>query len=84
VNEAVNFGYQDKDGDGALNREEIVEWISPNIDQVSNFEAVHLFGITDKDKDGQLTKEEVLGEHELWVGSEATDYGEMLMDRDEL
>lgn len=82
--ESSNFRFQDKNSDGALDKEEVVAWVSPNIDEIVREETEHLLGETDKDKDGQLTKEEILDEHELWVGSEATEYGEMLLDKDEL
>lgn len=82
--ESANFRFQDKNSDGALDKEEVVEWVSPNIDAVVREETEHLLSETDKDKDGQLTKQEILDEYELWVGSEATDYGDMLLDKDEL
>ena len=80
VGEKENFKYNDGDGDGSLDKAEIKRWVSPDLDKVAGEEAAHLMEETDKDKDGQLTKEEVKDRHELWVGSEATDYGDMLHD----
>lgn len=51
-------------------------------------EVHHLFAATDSDHDDHLSYDEIVDNHELWVGSEATDYGDHLQDimelRDEL
>lgn len=60
-----------------------MKWVSPDLAAVAGEEAAHLMEETDKNKDGQLTVEEVKEEHELWVGSEITDYGDLL-EHDEL
>merc|ERR1712210_257942 len=57
----------DKNGDSSLNNEEIAT------DEVD-----HLFSGADEDGNEQLTFEEVLNNHDLFVGSEATDYGDHL------
>lgn len=80
IAEQENFKFSDSDGDGTLNKEEVMKWVSPNLELLAEEEAGHLLEETDKNKDGQLTVEEVIAEHELWVGSEATDYGELLHD----
>lgn len=39
---------------------------------------LHLFAAADTDEDGLLSHAEVLDQHELFVGSEVTDYGDHL------
>lgn len=80
IAERENFKYNDLNKDGDFTREEIIKWVAPNLDQVSIDEADHLIQATDKNGDGFLSKDEIVEEHELWVGSEATDYGEFLRD----
>lgn len=83
IGEKENFKYNDADGDGSLNKQEIMKWVSPDLEKIASEEAAHLMGETDSNKDGELTVEEVKAEHELWVGSEITNYGDLL-DHDEL
>ena len=45
---------------------------------LSNSQVDHLFAGADEDMNEYLTFEEVIRNHELFVGSEATDYGEHL------
>jgi len=80
IAEKENFLYFDEDKDETLNKAEILKWVSPELEKVADEEAQHLMSETDKNKDGQLSAQEILDEHELWVGSEATGYG----DHDEL
>jgi len=54
------------------------------MEEVTTEEAEHLIAETDSNGDGKLSSDEILAQHELWVGSEATDYGNMLLDKDEL
>ncbi|THD20042.1 Reticulocalbin-1 [Fasciola hepatica] len=84
--EKANFKRYDKNGDGKLDKEELVNWVTPGFERTAVSEAEHLIMETDSDKDGQLSKDEILRQHELWVGSQATDYGRHLeqMPRDEL
>ncbi|CAL8106683.1 unnamed protein product [Calicophoron daubneyi] len=81
--ERENFKKYDKDGDGKLDREEMASWVAPGFRVTAASETNHLFSVTDKNNDNILTKEEILNQHEMWVGSEATDYGRRLQ-RDEL
>ena len=37
----------------------------------------------DNDDDGVLTKEEIVEKHDLFVGSQATDFGDILLRHDE-
>ncbi|CAH8639984.1 unnamed protein product [Schistosoma rodhaini] len=84
--ERENFKNYDINGDGKLDPNEMALWVTPGFDKTATDETEHLFNETDKDKDGSLTKEEVLNQHDLWVGSQATDYGRHLenLPKDEL
>jgi len=68
----------DKNGDNALSKEEIFAWIIPSNEDIAKDEVDHLFAGADEDMNEFLTFEEVIKHHELFVGSEATDYGEHL------
>merc|ERR1712113_624137 len=68
----------DKNGDNSLNKEEILEWIIPSNEDVAKEEVDHLFAGADADMDDVLKFEEIIKNHELFVGSEATDYGDHL------
>lgn len=46
-------------------------------------EARHLIYESDSDADEKLTKEEILNKYDLFVGSQATDFGEALARHDE-
>lgn len=46
--------------------------------EIAEEEVNHLFAASDDDHDNLLTFDEVLDKHEIFVGSEATDYGEHL------
>ena len=70
--------FRDTDHDGFLDIDEVKAWIiRPDFDH-SEAEAKHLVYESDEDKDGVLTKVEVLEKYELFVGSQATDFGEAL------
>ncbi len=68
----------DKDKDGLLDRAEMKSWLVPDIDQTAKEEMQHLFEEADVDKDDKLSFDEIVNEHQLFVGSEATNYGEHL------
>jgi Ca2+-binding EF-hand superfamily protein len=68
----------DKNGDSNMNTEEILAWIIPSNEEIATDEVDHLFSGADEDGNEQLTFEEVLNNHDLFVGSEATDYGDHL------
>jgi len=68
----------DKNGDNVLSKEEIIAWIIPSNEEIATDEVDHLFSGADEDVDGQLTFKEILNNHDLFVGSEATDYGDHL------
>ncbi|RZF32957.1 hypothetical protein LSTR_LSTR000827 [Laodelphax striatellus] len=68
----------DKDGNGVLNTSEILAWVVPSNDEIATEEVDHLFASSDDDQDNVLSFDEILENHEIFVGSEATDYGEHL------
>ncbi len=70
----------DKNKDGSLDDAEIINWVIPDNDEIATDEVNHLFAGADEDVDGLLSLEEILKNHELFVGSEATDYGEHLIN----
>lgn len=71
--------YRDKNKDGFMNRDEVRDWVMPDDYDHSKAEAKHLIYESDADKDGFLTKEEVVEKYDLFVGSQATDFGEYLL-----
>jgi len=68
----------DKDGDNLLSREEILAWIIPSNEDIAEEEVSHLFAGADNDHNDLLSFKEILDNHDLFVGSEATDYGDHL------
>merc|ERR1719348_2668246 len=68
----------DENGDNLLSKEEILAWIIPSNEDIATEEVNHLFAGADEDMNDYLTFEEIIKNHELFVGSEATDYGEHL------
>lgn len=83
-NERETFGsFRDKDKDGYMNHDEVRDWIIPPDFDHSEAEARHLVYEADTDADGKLSKEEILNKYDLFVGSQATDFGEALTRHDE-
>lgn len=83
-NERKQFAdFRDKNGDGKLDKTEVREWIIPENFDHARAEARHLIFESDRDKDGKLTKQEILDKYDLFVGSQATDFGEALARHDE-
>uniref|UniRef100_A0A3P8W1X1 Reticulocalbin 3, EF-hand calcium binding domain n=1 Tax=Cynoglossus semilaevis TaxID=244447 RepID=A0A3P8W1X1_CYNSE len=76
---------RDANKDGFLDAGEVANWILPGeVDHADN-EAKHLIHETDTDKDEKMTKKEILANWNMFVGSQATNYGEDLTRRhDEL
>lgn len=68
----------DKNKDGKLSREEVVNWLIPNNREMAETEADHLIDSADNNGDGKLSIQEIVSHHEVFVGSEATDFGEHL------
>ncbi|XP_051572727.1 reticulocalbin-1-like [Myxocyprinus asiaticus] len=77
--------FRDINKDGFLDASEVVQWILPGeVDHADN-EARHLIHETDKNNDDKITKKEILANWNMFVGSQATNYGEDLTKRhDEL
>jgi len=83
-NEREQFAnYRDKNKDGKMDTEEVKQWIIPPDFDHAEAEARHLVQESDVDGDGQLSKEEVVSKYDLFVGSQATDFGEALTRHDE-
>nr|XP_033778423.1 reticulocalbin-2 [Geotrypetes seraphini] len=70
----------DKDHDGTLNPQELLSWVTPNNQGIAQEEAFHLIEEIDKDGDKKLSEAEILENYELFLSSEATDYGRQLRD----
>uniref|UniRef100_A0A0B7A268 Reticulocalbin-3 n=1 Tax=Arion vulgaris TaxID=1028688 RepID=A0A0B7A268_9EUPU len=75
--------YRDKNKDGKMDKDEVMEWIIPHDYDHSRAEANHLIFESDENKDGVLSKEEILDKYDLFVGSQATDFGEALTRHEE-
>lgn len=77
--------WRDLDHDGKLNRDEVQRWTAPLDRNHSVAESQHLIRQSDIDKDGKLTLVEILNKFDMFVQSEATDYGDALVGQhDEL
>ncbi|KAF5403502.1 Reticulocalbin 3 EF-hand calcium binding domain [Paragonimus heterotremus] len=76
--------YRDLDHDGQMDRREIGEWIMPTGYDPVEAETQHLFYHADSDNDGVLTEAEILNRQDLFVSSQATNYGIELERREEL
>ncbi|XP_018422233.1 PREDICTED: calumenin-like isoform X2 [Nanorana parkeri] len=73
--------HRDLNKDGKLDHSEISHWIHPHEYDHADLEAKHLVYESDKDKDDKLTKNEILENWNMFVGSQATNYGEDLTRR---
>lgn len=58
-------------------------WIIPPDYNHADAEAKHLIYEADDNADKMLTKEEILNKYDVFVGSQATDFGEALVRHDE-
>ncbi|CAF1621920.1 unnamed protein product [Adineta ricciae] len=83
--ERENFRkYRDLDHDGKMNRKEVELWLMPTDYDNIQAETEHLFHEADTDQDDQLSKEEILEKHDVFVGSQATDWGAELRIHNDL
>jgi calumenin len=83
--EREQFGiYRDKNKDGRLDRDEIHQWILPQDYDHVEAETTHLMNHADTDHDKRLTMQEILDHYDVFVGSQATDFGEALNQHEEL
>ena len=75
--------HRDKDKNGKLDKQELGDWIIPEDFDHAEAESRHLIYESDANKDEMLTKAEILDQQDLFVGSQATDFGEYLVRHDE-
>ncbi|PAV86210.1 hypothetical protein WR25_26766 [Diploscapter pachys] len=68
----------DEDKDGLLKGDEVRKWLIPDVDSVAKIEAEHLMRGADTNQDDKLSIDEIVEAHKIFVGSEATNYGEDL------
>lgn len=71
---------RDTNGDGYLDFEEVKAWIMPDDYDHSVSESQHLIHEADVNRDGVLSRQEILDKYDLFVGSQATDFGAALHD----
>ncbi|XP_014259839.1 calumenin-B [Cimex lectularius] len=74
---------RDADGDGYITGDEVKSIIGPEDYDYAKAEAQHLIYEADRNDDKKLTKEEIIEKYDLFVGSQATDFGEALVRHDE-
>ncbi|EDW03881.1 reticulocalbin-2 [Drosophila grimshawi] len=70
----------DANGDGVLTGNEVISWIVPSNTVIADDEVDHLFVSTDEDHDDRLSYLEILNNYDIFVGSEATDYGDHIQN----
>ena len=75
--------HRDKDKDGRLNKEELGDWILPKDFDHAEAEAKHLIYEADSNQDKVLSKAEILDQQDLFVGSQATDFGDYFIRHEE-
>lgn len=68
---------------GFLDVEEVKNWVIPPDFDHAEAEARHLIYEADGDADEQLSKDEIMSKYDLFVGSQATDFGDALARHDE-
>jgi len=73
---------RDKNKDGKMDEAEVEDWILPPDYDHTEAEAKHLINQSDSDQDGKLSKAEILDKYDIFVGSQATDFGEELVRHD--
>ncbi|XP_057317704.1 calumenin-B-like isoform X2 [Hydractinia symbiolongicarpus] len=70
----------DLDKDGKLNVKEVELWKTPELFDRAKLEAKHLIQMADDDNDGRLSSKEIVLHHFVFVGSKATQSGQILHD----
>ena len=70
--------WRDTNGDGAIDKEELMLWIHPRDFDQHRAEADHLVRAADTDGDLRLSVAEVLDSYSLFVSRQATDFGQDL------
>lgn len=77
--EMENFArIRDKNSDGFMDESEVSDWLLPKETDFVTAEAKHLINQADSDRDGELTIDEIIHSHDVFVGSQATDFGSQL------
>lgn len=74
----------DRDGNGFLEKDELIYWIHPENSYNAVEEADHLIDMCDENDDAKLTADEIIEETDLWLESVGTEYGQSLRYMDEL
>ena len=74
----------DVEKDGYLHGLDVILWLSPENSEMAYDETMALFKICDVNDDGTLDFNEIIEESDMWVDSDATEYGEQLKYSDEL
>ena len=78
------FGTErDQDGDWFLSFQDVKQWIIHDDFDHSHGEAKQLIVKADVDGDSFLSQEEVLDHYDIFVGSSATQFGEVLSRHEE-
>ena len=76
---------RDLNKDGILDTEEFSYWVYPEGFHRPTSEVNFLFQQADMNLDDKLSRKEIVDKHDVFVGSSATDYGEILKrKKDEL
>lgn len=75
---------RDINRDGKLDEAEVKNWLMPIEYDHIEAEAQHLIDEADQNDDNMLTEEEVLADYDLWMTSQATNWGEALSYHSEL
>ncbi|EFB16257.1 hypothetical protein PANDA_018794, partial [Ailuropoda melanoleuca] len=70
----------DKDTNGKLDPQELLSWVVPNNQGIAQEEALHLIDEMDLNSDRKLSEAEIMENQDLFLTSEATDYGRQLHD----
>ncbi|CAH8499294.1 unnamed protein product [Heterobilharzia americana] len=76
--------FRDTNQDGKMDRTEVGEWIMPSNYDPVDAETKHLFYHADTNKDGLLTENEIIMKRDIFVSSQATNYGNALQHHEEL
>lgn len=75
---------RDTNKDGKMDENEVKNWLMPVEFDHIEAEADHLIMEADKNKDNELSLDEVLADYDLFMTSQATNWGEALGYHDEL
>lgn len=82
--EKDNFDLSDLDRDGRLTGEELLHWVSHDLDTIALEETDNLFEVTDANQDDALTEDEVAAQYEQWIGGDHAEQHRRVAVKDEL